>query len=123
MPPRKLCRNYGPMKRGTLPRRRGLSSSKQGVQVVAESAAPLRVIEETPAYWRAVFDYPPFNIVDATIFQCLQDLLARMEASPSLRVVVFESANPEFYLAHFDLTGKTGNITTAVGPSGLPILM
>jgi len=89
---------------------------------VAESAAPLRVIEETPAYWRVVFDYPPFNILDATIFQGLQDLLARMGASPSVRVVVFESANPEFYLSHFDLTGKTGNITTAVGPSGLPIL-
>jgi enoyl-CoA hydratase/carnithine racemase len=92
------------------------------VKVVTETAAPLRVIEETPAYWRVVFDYPPFNIVDATVFQGLQDLLARMDASPSLRVVVFESANPEFYLAHFDLTGKTGNITTAVGPSGLPIL-
>jgi len=92
------------------------------VKVVAESAAPLRVIEETPAYWRVVFDYPPFNIVDAILFQGLQDLLARMDASPSLRVVAFESANPEFYLAHFDLTGKTGNITTAVGPSGLPIL-
>ena len=36
---------------------------------------------------------------------------------------MFESAIPDFYLAHFDLTGKTGNITTAVGPSGLPILM
>jgi len=46
-----------------------------------------------------------------------------MDASPSLRVVVFESANPEFYLAHFDLTGKIGNIMTAVGASGLPILM
>jgi len=93
------------------------------VQVVVESAAPLRVIEETPSYWRAVFDYPPFNIVDAIIFQSLQHLLARIDASPSLLVAVFESANPEFYLSHFDLTGKTGNITTAVGPSGLPILM
>jgi enoyl-CoA hydratase/carnithine racemase len=92
------------------------------VKVVAESASPLRVIEEMPAYWRVVFDYPPFNIVDAILFQGLQDLLGRMDASPSLRVVAFESANPEFYLAHFDLTGKTGNITTAVGPSGLPIL-
>src|SRR5438309_3260641 len=73
------------------------------------SAAHVRVIEETPAYWRVVFDYPPFNIVDASIFEALQDLLARMDASPSLRVVVFESANPEFYLAHFDLTGKIGN--------------
>jgi enoyl-CoA hydratase/carnithine racemase len=89
---------------------------------VAEGAAPLRIIEESPAYWRIVFDYPPFNIVDATLYQALQGLLARMDASPSLRVVVFESANPEFFLAHFDLTGKTGNITTAVGPSGLPIL-
>jgi enoyl-CoA hydratase/carnithine racemase len=92
------------------------------VKIVADSAAPLRVIEETPAYWRVVFDYPPFNILDATVFQGLQDLLARVDASPSLRVVAFESANTEFYLAHFDLTGKTGNITTAVGPSGLPIL-
>src|SRR5882757_9347412 len=87
-----------------------------------DDAGPLRVIEESPAYWRIVFDYPPFNIVDATLYQALQGLLARMDASPSLRVVVFESANPEFFLAHFDLTGKTGNITTAVGPSGLPIL-
>jgi enoyl-CoA hydratase/carnithine racemase len=89
---------------------------------VAKNAEPLRVIEESPGYWRIVFDYPPFNIVDATLYQALQDLLARMDASPSLHVVVFESANPEFFLAHFDLTGKTGNITTAVGASGLPIL-
>src|SRR5712664_2917213 len=86
-------------------------------------AAPVRVIEETSAYWRVVFDYPPFNIGDATIFEGLQDLLVRMDTSQSLRVVIFESASPDFYLAHFDLTGKTGNITTAVGPSGLPILM
>src|SRR5258706_5892646 len=88
-----------------------------------KSTVPVRVIEETSAYWRVVFDYPPFNIVDATIFEGLQNLLARMDTSPSLRVVVFESANPEFYLAHFDLTGKTGHITTAVGSSGLPILI
>src|ERR1700731_2506725 len=88
----------------------------------ADSAAPVRVIEETPAYWKVVFDYPPFNILDAAIFDSLQNLLVRMDASQSLRVVVFESPIPDFYLAHFDLTGKTGNIPTAVGPSGLPIL-
>ena len=42
-----------------------------------------------------------------------------MDARPSPRVVVFESANPEFFPAHFDLTGKIGNITTAVGPSSI----
>src|SRR5438309_11356143 len=85
--------------------------------------APMRVVEETPAYWRVVFDYPPFNVVDADVFLSLQDLLVRMDNSQSLRVVVFESAIPDFYLAHFDLTGKVGNITTAVGASGLPILL
>ncbi len=87
------------------------------------AAAPVRVVEETPAYWRVVFDYPPFNMVDDTMFQSLQDLLARMDASPTLQVIVFESAIPDFYLAHFDLTGKIGNIITAVGRSDLPILM
>jgi enoyl-CoA hydratase/carnithine racemase len=90
---------------------------------MTDSVAHVRVIEESAAYWRVVFENPPFNIVDASIFEGLQDLLARMDANPTLRVVVFESANPEFYLAHFDLTGKTGNITTAVGASGLPILI
>src|SRR5467141_4735975 len=88
-----------------------------------KSTVPVRVIEETSTYWRVLFDYPPFNIVDATIFEGLQDLLTRMDASPSLRVAVFESENPDFYLAHFDLTGKIGNILTAVGASGLPVLM
>jgi len=45
--------------------------------------------------------------------QSLQDLLVRMDASQTLRVVVFESAIPDFYLAHFDLTGKLGNVTGA----------
>src|SRR5258706_9125300 len=128
--PRRNCALANPhlracvrMKGRTSPLRRAHSKPDQGAWIMIESAAHVRIIEETSAYWRVVFDYPPFNILDATIFEGLQDLLARMDASPSLRVVVFESANPEFYLAHFDLTGKTGNITTAVGPSGLPILM
>ena len=87
------------------------------------SALPLRVIVETRAYWRVVFDSPPFNIVDAAMFEGLQDVVARMDASPNLRVVVFESANAEFYLSHFDLIGAIGNIMSAVGPSGLPILI
>src|ERR1700723_2023296 len=83
----------------------------------------MRVIEETPGYWRAIFDYPPFNVVDGDVFQALQDLLVRMETSESLRVIVFESALPDFYLSHFDLTGKLGNVMAGVGPSGMPILM
>jgi enoyl-CoA hydratase/carnithine racemase len=92
---------------------------------MTESAAQLRIIEETPGYWRVVFDNPPLNIMGATMFEGLQDLLARMDASQSLRVVVFESANPEFYLGHFDLADIAGSLglLKTTGPSGLPILM
>ena len=87
------------------------------------NASPMQVIEETPGYWRAIFDYPPFNVVDGDVFQALQDLLVRMEMTQTPRVVVFESALPDFYLSHFDLTGRLGNVMSAIGPTGLPILM
>src|SRR6478672_12205429 len=90
---------------------------------MAESTSPLRIVEESPAYWRIVFNYPPFNVMDGAMFQSLQDLLARMDASQTLRVVVFESAIPDFYLAHFDLTGKLGNVMSGVGPTSLPVLL
>jgi hypothetical protein len=60
---------------------------------MTELAAHVRVIEETSAYWRVLFENPPFNIVDATIFEGLQDLLARMDASPSLRVHATQKFN------------------------------
>jgi enoyl-CoA hydratase/carnithine racemase len=89
---------------------------------MAKSGSPVRVIEETPALWRVVFDNPPFNIVNAAVYDCLQNILERMDTDPRVRVIVFESAVRDFYLAHFDLTGDIGNIMTAVGATGLPIL-
>ncbi|MFD3437150.1 enoyl-CoA hydratase/isomerase family protein [Streptomyces sp. NPDC058685] len=88
---------------------------------MTESAATVRIIEETPAYWRVLFDNPPLNVVDHTVFEGLQDLLTRMDNSPSLRVVVFESANLDFYLAHFDMSGASASIAKAAGPSGTAI--
>ncbi|MGW3248848.1 enoyl-CoA hydratase/isomerase family protein [Streptomyces sp. NPDC001070] len=88
---------------------------------MTEPAAPVRIIEETPAYWRVLLDNPPLNVVDHTVFEGLQDLLARMDTSPNLRVVVFESANLDFYLAHFDMSGKSSSLAKAAGPSGVAI--
>ena len=38
-------------------------------------------------------------------------------------MVAFESTNRDFYLGHFDSTGKLGKVMTAVRPSGLPVLV
>jgi enoyl-CoA hydratase/carnithine racemase len=37
------------------------------------------------------------------VFAELGNLVDRMEADEDLKVVVFDSADPEFYLAHFDM--------------------
>jgi hypothetical protein len=76
--------------------------------VKTNPATPVHVIEETPVYWRVVVDYPPFNI-GTSGYSSLQDLLARTDSGQGLRVIV-ESANPDFYLAQFDLTRQTGNL-------------
>src|ERR1700740_1025274 len=92
---------------------------------MTESTSHLRVIEETPGYWRLLFDPPPLNIMDADMFEGLQEILARMDTNESLRVRVFESANPDFYLAHFEVkdTASTLTLLQTVGPTGLPSLL
>lgn len=82
---------------------------------------PLGIIEETPAYWRVVFNNPPINLVDAVMYEGLQKLLDKIAANPNLRVVVFESANPDFFLAHFSVADPVRNAALGkiAGPSGL----
>src|ERR1700691_3741422 len=46
---------------------------------------------------------PPINIfVPATIVE-LGALMTDLEADPSVKVVVFQSANPDFFIAHLDV--------------------
>src|SRR5258706_4214289 len=92
---------------------------------MVESKGQVRVIEESPAYWRAIFDTPPLSRMHVAMILELRELLARMDASPHLRVVVFESANREFYLAHFDLTDIAGSLglMQSASASGPTVLM
>src|SRR5215207_6373144 len=63
----------------------------------------LTIHRETPAIWRVTFDHPPINLVDHGTLQELHDLTAAIETSDDLKVVIFESADPDFFLAHWDL--------------------
>src|SRR6185437_5899995 len=50
------------------------------------------------------FSNPPINIfVPATIVE-LGALMTELEADPSVKVVVFQSANPDFFIAHLDVS-------------------
>ena len=56
-----------------------------------------------PGRWTVAFNNPPINIfVPATIVE-LGGLMTELEGDPSVKVVVFQSANPEFFVAHLDV--------------------
>src|SRR5579871_550477 len=56
-----------------------------------------------PGRWTITFNNPPINMfVPATIVE-LGALMTEIEADRSVKVVVFESANPEFFVAHLDV--------------------
>ena len=74
----------------------------------------------SPSYWKVTFENGPINLIDPDTVEQLADLVTRMEQDPDLTVVVFQSANPDFFMAHFDLLSEIERVyTTAPGPTGL----
>ena len=56
-----------------------------------------------PGEWTITFSNPPINMfLPATIVE-LGALMTNLEADPSVKVVVFQSANPDFFIAHLDV--------------------
>src|ERR1700730_18723941 len=53
---------------------------------------------------RVTIDHEPINLMDATLVGELDQLVGWLaEQSDSVRVVIFQSAVPELFLAHLDL--------------------
>ncbi|MFI0503781.1 enoyl-CoA hydratase/isomerase family protein [Streptomyces albogriseolus] len=52
---------------------------------------------------RITLDNPPVNVLGGTLIRELHDILGRLRGDRSVRVVVFSSADPEFFLAHVDI--------------------
>jgi enoyl-CoA hydratase/carnithine racemase len=49
-------------------------------------------------------DHPPMNLLDVTMIQDLDGLGRELEADSDVRVVVFQSGNPQYFIAHADVT-------------------
>ena len=67
-------------------------------------SAVVRVSQAAPGFLRAVVDNPPINLFDPTVFAGLNLLQSYVdEPANAVKVVVFESANTDFFFAHLDL--------------------
>ena len=56
-----------------------------------------------PGRWTITFSNPPINMFVPTTIVELGALMTDLEADPSVKVVVFPSANPDFFIAHLDV--------------------
>src|SRR5262245_38496584 len=88
--------------------------------MTTDSWTHLRQERRTPTYWRVTFDHPPVNTITATTVSELSELVGLIEQDPELKVVVFDSANPDFYLAHYDTEHDPARTAAlGVGPTGM----
>ena len=86
------------------------SNNGRGSDTWARSWTHLGVDRRSPAYCRVTFDHPPMNTITGTTVAELAEVVGLIEHDHDLNVVVFDSANPHVYLAHYD-----------VGPTGIPV--
>src|ERR1700746_2950096 len=56
-----------------------------------------------PGRWTITFSNPPINMFVPTTIVELRALMTDLDADPSVKVVVFQSANPDFFIAHLDV--------------------
>ena len=59
-----------------------------------------------PALWRVTFNHPPINLIDSMMIGELGELLRHAEGNKPPAVILFGSADPEYFLAHYDITDE-----------------
>jgi enoyl-CoA hydratase/carnithine racemase len=72
------------------------------------------------AYWKVTFNNPPLNIVGPAEMRELVGILDEIEVDPKVKVVVFDSAVPGYFVAHYDLLKPLKDSTDMdPGPTGM----
>ncbi|MGV9349621.1 enoyl-CoA hydratase/isomerase family protein [Streptomyces spiralis] len=82
--------------------------------------AQFAVEEVSPSYWRVTFSNGEINLIDPDTIEQLAELITRIEQAPDLTAVVFRSANPDFFMAHWDMLSDRSRVAAMKpAPSGL----
>src|SRR6478609_574381 len=98
------------------------TSNGRGSDAWSRPWTHLRIDRRSAGYCRVTFAHPPINTITATTVAELAELVDLIEQDEDLKVVVFASANPDFYLAHYDVENDPGRTAAlGVGPTGMPV--
>ena len=72
-------------------------------KIIAATSSRFTVTRSSPSLWRVTFHNPPINLIDPVMIVALHHLLTEIERDSQVAVVVFDSADPDFFLAHYDV--------------------
>ena len=75
-----------------------------------EAMAPISTRQSGPGdhvLW-ATIDHPPINLLDAALVAALDALSREAQADASVRVLVVDSADEDFWIAHADVVALIG---------------
>jgi enoyl-CoA hydratase/carnithine racemase len=73
-----------------------------GPTITRVEHGPLRATSDG-AMVTVVIDHPPTNLLDGALLEGLRSLLDDLDRDPSVRVVIFRSADPDFFVMHGDV--------------------
>src|SRR5205809_1488682 len=79
----------------------------------------LRVARSDEGVLSVVIDAPPMNLIGPELVRDLVTLLGELESDEDIRVLVLESADPEYFVPHVDLT-KVAEYTAEAAKAGGP---
>src|SRR5882672_10574570 len=76
-------------------------------KTMSEPTTNITIGKQVHGYWRATLNNPPINTIHDRMYDEVFDLVEAIEAEPALKVITFESANPDFFLAHYGIGEST----------------
>ena len=81
----------------------------------------LRVAPSDEGVLGVVIDAPPMNLIGPELVRDLVGLLGALESDQETRVVVLESADPDYFVPHVDLTKVAEYTAEAAKAGGQPL--
>ena len=96
-----------------------MSDVHAGAVPMTQEYRTLRVADLDESVLSVVIDAPPMNLIGPELVRDLVALFGELDSTVDVRVVVLESADPEYFVPHVDLT-KVAEYTAEAAKAGGP---
>lgn len=80
-----------------------MENLKESLSQKSLVGTPLILTKHNKGFWQVSFNNTPLNLFSPEILNGLELVAAAMQSDPELKVIVFDSAIENYFIAHFDI--------------------